>query len=249
MILMAACIAATPMYAEAITWTLDDATATSNTSTGITLSDGTVVSGTFGYACSTTYLGGLGTCDDVGNVNPSTGTFTANNISVNVTNSTFLSTVAGISNSTVWYLNPSGTGDCCSDGQTLDLVDYNPATSDGLTGGTGGAPGYLLALSWQNDPQIGVTSGGLDDNGGLYTFSQGTPPLSGYCNNAECSQVDTSNGPYGNMGISVSDVTAHVWANAYVAPPPSSTPEPETMMLAGSALVGLGLLRRKLVRK
>jgi hypothetical protein len=52
-----------------------------------------------------------------------------------------------------------------------------------------------------------------------------------------------------DLTINSNDPLGYIWAPAYVAPTPGSTPEPATMALAGSALLALGFARRKFSAK
>ncbi len=250
--LIAVSAIAVPLSAQPITWTFDDATSSSMGTAGILLSDGSTLTGSFDYACD---AGNGGTCDGVGSSN-SLGSFS--NVSISVSGGAIIPT------GQTWYILQNAD-DSASDNQSIFFVNYNPATvADGtnVSGGTcpdGAAtnacdPGYVISLSIFNDPQISgasPTSVGMDDSGGLYAINFGAPPQSGYCVNSECSAVNTS-GTYASQLTTAADTTGHIWANAYVAPPPPtgpSTPEPATMALAGSALLALGFARRKLASR
>jgi len=246
---------AIPASAETITWTFDDTTASSHGNAGILLSDNSRLTGTFNYACSTS---NGGTCDGVGNTgpNPGLGTFSPNPTGISVSGGSIIG--AG----QTWYLLQNAD-DSASDNQSIFLVNFDPnyalsgsgscdtgggCATNGMTAGAGGTPGYLIALSISNG--IGGV-GGMDDSGGVYLLNNGAPPQGGYCDNAECSVVNSGAGPYGAVGLTTeSDQTGHIWAPAYVPPPPiSGTPEPATMALAGSALLALGFARRKFSAK
>ena len=231
---------AIPAAAESITWTFDDTTATSEGNAGVALTGGSQLTGTFTYNCSTA---NGGTCDGVGDTgsNPSLGTFS--NVNVSVSNGTV------IAGSQTWYLLQNAD-DTASDAQSIFLVNFNPTydpvtgdATNGLTAGAGNSPGYLIALSISKNLPAG--SVGMDDNGGIYLLNNGAPPQGGYCDNAECSVVNSSPGFYANALSTAVDPTGHIWAPAYV-PPVSGIPEPATMALAGSALLALGFARRKL---
>jgi len=243
LLLTASGIIAIPMSAGTVTWTFDDASATSTGTAGIKLSDNSILTGSFDYTCNS----GLSTsCDGSGGPG-SLGTFS--NVNISVTGGSIIPT------SQTWYINQP-VDDSGADNQSIFLVNYNPATVADGTNVSGAAcpdgnapnacdPGYLIALSITNDPQIFSLSDGMNDNGGVYLINSSVPPQSGYCVTAECTAVNTSTGFYAGALTNPTEASGHIWANAYVAPTPGDAPEPATMALAGSALLALGFLRRK----
>lgn len=68
--------------------------------------------------------------------------------------------------------------------------------------------------------------------------------------NASAATSGSTSGPSYSNGYANGSATANVTViYDYTAAPPSSTPEPATMALFGSALIGLGLIRRRSVNK
>lgn len=254
--ILAFLIAATvaiPASAETILWTFDDTTASSMGNAGVKLSDGSTLTGSFDYTCNSGYGGN---CDNAGAPGP-LGTFS--NVNVNVSGGSIIG--AG----QTWYILQNAD-DSGSDNQSIFLVNYNPATTPDATAIAGAGnciagnpsnacdPGYVIALSISNDPQIISSAAvGMDDSGGVYLLNNGAPPQGGYCVNVECGAVNSSTAPVNFLQYQTTenDPTGHIWASAYVPPPPptSGTPEPATMALAGSALLALGFVRRKFSAK
>jgi hypothetical protein len=110
---------AIPASAESITWTFDDTTVAGSPalgSNGITLSNGSVLTGSFNYACT---AAAGGTCDGVGDTGPDgLGTFSAVNINV--------SAGTGVAGGQTWYLLQNAD-DSASDNQSVFLTNFNPA--------------------------------------------------------------------------------------------------------------------------
>jgi hypothetical protein len=129
-----------------------------------------------------------------------------------------------------------------SSASAIELVNVDPtlaANSDltdvGGTSGTGNNRAFAIQLSIN----------------GIMTDAGGTLPLpvdqgdAGYCSDIACASVITTAATGNPASLFMTDPLANISAQAFV-PNTSGTPEPATFVLAGSVLLGLGLVRRKL---
>ncbi len=141
-------------------------------------------------------------------------------------------------NATVYQTSSVGAGDYglvpvlsqFTEGAGLDLTNLSAFTFTNATYGTFVADGVGNTIISQN-------SGFLD------VFLRGTFTPSGVMAGAGFTATDTSfRISFTQSGTSISGSGT---LNSPAVPPPPSTPEPATLTLFGSALVGLGLAGRK----
>lgn len=261
--IIASGVMALPMSAAAITWTFDNASASSTGTAGIALSDGTNISGSFAFDAeggpTNTGFGNLG-APPPNNL----GAFSA--VDLTVTPGTILSGITGASGS--WYIMQT-PDDTTSDAGNIYLVDQNPALHTDLSDQTGSGA-YVIVLNLQQlmadlgatppgpattsipffaSPQAITTPG--DPNIPNDAYAEG-----GYCDVADCSSIDTSVGAafeavtyqttFDQDNESVPNFN-HIWATnpPAVVVGGSPTPEPATFLLAGSMLVAIGAFRKK----
>lgn len=228
-----------PGSAGTVSWHLGGS---GGSTSGFTLTDGTVISGSFTYdadvstancspSCPALPLAGT---DPAADWNGTFGLF-GNPTTGGATGSITVASGSLVPPSLNWFINTNISDpasafptDCCSDSTDLWLVSANPTTTNDLTG----AYGIQLFLT---DPM--TDSGNLVPTGDIITSA-----LFGVCSDFACGNVFIDTNP-SHATASLADSAANVNTGDAVA----GTPEPSTFLLGVSAIL-IGSFRKKIFR-